>query len=168
MNTVNKVVFIRHGEKPEQGDNLSCKGLNRALQLPKVLDEKVGMVNYLFVPALKLGNSTNHSRMFQTISPYAIQHNLPINTMYDETDSKGISNTIKSLEGTVLLVWEHKNILNIVKELGIAEEVSWDDSDYDSIWVITFENGAPVLKRETENLNHPINLTSERIKSGSD
>ena len=36
-----KVVIIRHGEKPadksEGGDNLSCQGQNRALQLPAVL-----------------------------------------------------------------------------------------------------------------------------------
>ena len=32
-----RVVIIRHGEKPEEGDNLSCAGLNRALALPAVL-----------------------------------------------------------------------------------------------------------------------------------
>jgi hypothetical protein len=35
-----KVVIIRHGEKPETGDNLSCQGENRALQLPAVLYKK--------------------------------------------------------------------------------------------------------------------------------
>ena len=39
-----KVVIIRHGEKPadkaDGGDNLSCQGQNRALQLPAVLIKK--------------------------------------------------------------------------------------------------------------------------------
>jgi len=26
-----KIVIIRHGEKPDNGDNLNCQGLNRAM-----------------------------------------------------------------------------------------------------------------------------------------
>jgi hypothetical protein len=151
--TVKKIIFIRHGEKPEQGDNLSCKGLNRSLQLPAVLLKKFGVVDHILVPALKNGNSTNHSRMFQTISPYAIQQHLNINTKFDESESKAIANAITYLNGTVLLVWEHKSILKILKELGIKENIQWRDNDYDSIIIITYKNGIPILKRDTENLN---------------
>jgi len=38
-----KLIFIRHGEKPADGDNLSCVGLNRALKLPEVLKAKFGI-----------------------------------------------------------------------------------------------------------------------------
>ena len=49
-----KVVIIRHGEKPTEkpsdksdgGDNLSCQGQNRALQLPAVLIKKIGKQDY--------------------------------------------------------------------------------------------------------------------------
>ena len=37
-----KVVIIRHGEKPEKpatGDNLTCQGENRVLQIPEVLKQ---------------------------------------------------------------------------------------------------------------------------------
>ena len=150
---VKQIICIRHGEKPDKGDNLSCKGLNRALQLPAVLKKKIGPIDYIFVPALKNGKSTTHSRMFQTISPYAIQQNLAINTKYDEADIKGVSSGIKYLNGTVLLVWEHKNILKIVKELGIKENLKWDENDYNSIFIITFNKDGAMLKRDTENLN---------------
>ncbi len=151
--TAKKIIFIRHGEKPEHGDNLSCKGLNRSLQLPEVLNKKFGVIDHILVPALKNGNSTNHSRMFQTISPYAIQHYMDINTKYDESESKTIANAIKYLNGTVLLVWEHKHISKILKELGIKENIQWADNDYDSILIITFEKGIAVLKRDIENLS---------------
>jgi len=52
-----KIVIIRHAEKPVKGDNLTCQGLNRALQLPKMLKDKFGIPAYIFVPAIGLGES---------------------------------------------------------------------------------------------------------------
>jgi len=37
------IYFIRHGEKPAKGDNLDCRGENRALQLPAVIKKKIGI-----------------------------------------------------------------------------------------------------------------------------
>src|SRR5690349_5777022 len=78
-NSVQKIVIIRHGEKPAKGDNLSCQGFNRSLQLPAVLNKKFKVFDYIFVPSLNEGGSTKHSRMFQTIVPYGVGHNLDIN-----------------------------------------------------------------------------------------
>ena len=39
--SLQKVIIIRHGEKPDEGDNLSCQGFNRAFQLADVLYAKV-------------------------------------------------------------------------------------------------------------------------------
>lgn len=79
------IVIVRHGEKPEQGDNLSCQGLNRALALPPVL-MKFGHPNLAYVPALKQGDSTAHARMFQTVTPTAVQLTLTVNSQYAEDD----------------------------------------------------------------------------------
>src|SRR5690349_3025252 len=78
-----KVVIIRHGEKPDNGDNLNCQGLNRATALPKVLYSKFGTANEIYVPAVNTGNKTKSARMFQTITPYAVKYNLDINSSYD-------------------------------------------------------------------------------------
>src|ERR1700709_617507 len=77
-----KIVIIRHGEKPDDGDNLNCQGLNRSLALPRVLYNKFGVASYLFVPVISGGKKTKSGRMFQTITPYAIKYNLPINSNY--------------------------------------------------------------------------------------
>jgi hypothetical protein len=150
--TVQKVVLIRHGEKPDKGDNLSCKGLNRSIQLPAVLN-KLGTINSIFVPSLGEGKSTSHSRMFQTATPYAVQHNMDINTKYKESDPAGVATAIKKQAGTVLVIWEHNNIPAIAKALGVTENLAWEKDDYDSLWIITFKNGHATLTRDKENLN---------------
>jgi hypothetical protein len=152
--SINKVVFIRHGEKPDKGDNLSCKGLNRSLQLPAVLNRKFKTFNSVFVPTLSGGRSTKHARMYQTIVPYAVQQNLNINSTYDADDIPGITAAIKKAGGSILLVWEHKNISKIIKALGVKDVIDkWEDNDFDSIWVVTFNNGIGTLTKETESLN---------------
>ncbi len=148
-----KLVFIRHGEKPIKGDNLTCQGLNRALQLPALLYRKFGVPAYLFVPGLALGESTKHARMFQTISPLAIKYNLPINSSHAEKDSVSLAEDLKSKTGTIVIVWEHKAIAPIVRTLGIfAPGLLWPDNDYDSIWIVAFINGKAVLTKDKEGL----------------
>jgi hypothetical protein len=140
-----KVVIIRHGEKPAQGDNLSCQGENRALQLSKVLHEKFKTPDYTYVPSLGLGKSTSHSRMFQTVSPFAIKYNLAVNSKFGEKDYGGVAKNVLGKTGTVLLVWEHSAIPGLAQALGVDNPPSWDGKDFDSIWVITFADGKASL-----------------------
>lgn len=147
-----KIVIIRHGEKPEKGDNLSCQGLNRALQLSGVLYNKIGVPNQIYVPSLNVGKNTTIARMYQTIIPFAVKYNLNIDTKYGVKDIDKIASHIKQESGTILLVWEHKNILKIAMALGIKEKLMWDDNDYDTIWIITFSNGVAKLFKDKENI----------------
>ena len=140
------IVIIRHGEKPESGDNLSPQGLNRALQLPAILVGKFGVPGHMYVPALGTDIRTTHARMFQTVTPLAVQHNLGINTKFDERDFAGITSHLREKTGTALVVWEHHAINDIVLGLGIQNAPVWADDDYDSIWIVTLhEQGDPVL-----------------------
>ncbi len=152
QNNTLRLVFIRHGEKPVSGSNLTCAGLNRSLKLPAVLVKKFGVPDFLFATGLGLGDTTKHSRMFQTIAPLAMQYNLPINTSHGEKDFVQIAADLKSKKGTVVITWEHKAIPNIVKAIGIKEMLTWPDDDYDSIWIVTFANGVPQLTKDKENI----------------
>ncbi len=148
-----KVVIIRHAEKPAKGDNLTCQGLNRAMQLPKVLYKKFGKPDYTYIPSMAMDTNTKHSRMFQTVIPMAVKYNLILNSKHEEKDYAGIAEDIKSKKGTVLIVWEHKAIAPIVAALGINEPgLTWSDDDYDSIWIITFQNGKATLTKDKEDL----------------
>jgi len=147
-----KLVFIRHAEKPLKGSNLTCEGLNRSLKIPAVLVAKFGVPDFLMVPALGLGDTTKHSRMFQTIAPLAMKYNLPIATTYTEKQFTDIATDLKNRTGTTIITWEHKAIPQIIKALGYQQPLTWPDDDYDSIWIITFKNGIAMLTKDKENI----------------
>jgi hypothetical protein len=154
-----KVVIIRHGEKPEKGDNLNCQGFNRSIELPKVLSAKFGMPSAIFIPEVGSGNKTKSCRMFQTISPFAIKNNLKINSNHDEDDYNDIVRDVKAHSGTVIMVWEHSAIPELANALGIKQQLKWKASDFDSIWIITYKNGTATLTKDREGLNPSANCS---------
>ncbi|MGI4759355.1 MAG: hypothetical protein ACRYF0_01520 [Janthinobacterium lividum] len=140
-----QIVIIRHGEKPTEGDNLSTQGFERALALPAVLNKLLPRPpHYTYVPCIGTDkDATTRVRMMQTVLPYAVQHNLTINSDYAPDEIKGLVKELRRRRGIVLLVWEHHNIVKIAAALGIEEPQEWPDDDYDSIWTITFKEGRP-------------------------
>jgi hypothetical protein len=156
-----KVVIIRHGEKNEATGNLSCKGLHRSLLLPKVLNNKFRKLSYIYVPAVSGGKSTAHARMLQTVTPLAVQDNLPVNSKYTVSASNKIAQDVMEKTGSVLLVWAHQNIPDIAQALGVKDQdLHWDSNDYDSIWVITYTTSKKgklkaTLTVDKEGLNPP-------------
>jgi hypothetical protein len=147
-----KVVIIRHGEKPENGYNLSCQGENRALQLPAVLYQKFNKPDYTYVPSMELDKSTKHARMFQTITPFAIKYNLTVDSKFDEKNTSEVADDVLKKTGTVLMVWEHSEIQSLATNLGVKSAPAWKGNDYDSIWVITYQNGKAVLSSDKEGI----------------
>ena len=147
-----KVVIIRHGEKPENGDNLSCQGESRALQLASVLYQKFSTPDYAYVPSLGLDKSITHARMFQTLTPFAVKYNLTVNGKFNSDDYADIAKNVLKKTGTVLMVWEHSAIPPLAEKLGVKKAPPWDDNDYDSIWVITYSNGKAELALDKEGI----------------
>ena len=147
------VVIIRHGEKPEKGENLNCQGLNRSLKLPAVLYSKFGIPGSIYVPSLDNNVTTGHARMFETVIPLAAKYNIKINSQYAETDIAALAKEIKRQRGVVLVVWQHSIIPSIVRELGVeSSNMHWDDNDYDSIWIIHLQNGIAKITFDKEGL----------------
>src|ERR1700748_3910949 len=82
------IVAIRHAENPPASlGQLTCKGLNRALALPKVLIPRYGKPDRIYAPdpgtrVGRLGNlSYSYVRPLITIEPIAIQLELPVNAL---------------------------------------------------------------------------------------
>jgi hypothetical protein len=147
-----KIVLLRHAEKPEKGEHLSCQGQNRALQLPAVLERRFGRPDYVYVPAIATGRATKHARMFETISPFAIKENLVVDSKFAESDVASVADEVLALRGTVLMVWEHSQIVPLARALGVAGPLTWPGSDFDSIWVITFQKGRASMSVEKQDL----------------
>jgi hypothetical protein len=151
---IQKVVIIRHGEKPDKGDNLSCKGFNRSLALPAVLYAKYKIPGKIYVPSMGNTKSASHLRMLETIIPFAVKYNIGINSKYDVDDVEDMATAILKTSGYALVVWEHDKIDNLVKALGAdVKGMKWGNDDFDSIWIINFQNGKPVFSTDKENVN---------------
>lgn len=148
------IVIVRHGEKPADGDNLSCQGLHRALALPAVLFKKFGRPDWAYAAQLEQGGSTQHARMFQTLAPYAVQQGLTVNTGFAEGNVKAAAADVLQRSGLVLMVWEHSQIPPLAQALGVAKPPSWGKDDFDSIWVVTPSGGKATLSVAAEGL-HP-------------
>lgn len=160
-----KVVIIRHAEKPSEklsdkadgGDNLSCQGQNRALQLATVLLQKIGKPDYTYVPALKLDKKTAHSRMFQTVTPFAVKYNLTINSKYQAEDYADAAKSVLKKSGTVLMVWSHSEMADLADALGVNNPPKWKNADFDSMWIVSYASGKAELVVDFEGLNPSVN-----------
>jgi hypothetical protein len=160
-----KVVVIRHAEKPSEkatekssekadgGDNLSCQGQNRALQLANVLYQKMGKPDYTYVPALNIGKNTTHSRMFQTVTPFAVKYDLSINSQYDADAYADVAKSVLKKSGTVLMVWSHSEIPELASAIGVDKPPKWKGTDFDSMWIVTYASGKAELTIDQEGLN---------------
>lgn len=150
------IVLIRHGEKPPGGlGQLSCKGLNRALSLPKVLLGKFGKPQYVFAPnpSEKVDNAKYfYVRPLVTIEPTAIYCGLPINTQYGYLEIEALQNELlesKYSNSTVFVAWEHglQNVFakKLVSHFGgdVNAVPDWSNNEYDRIYIfkITTTNG---------------------------
>ena len=150
--TVETIVCIRHGEKPHGGlGQLTCRGLNRALALPKVLLAKYGAPQFIFAPnpTQKVDAKSEKAgyyyvRPLATIEPTAIRCGLAVNTQFGFREINGLERELKKTEyrnTTVFVVWEHGLLdefaKNLVKDNGgdPAQVPGWPDKDYDTIFL---------------------------------
>lgn len=150
--TIQTIVLVRHGEKPDAGlGQLSCQGLNRSLALPNTILAMFGKPDFVFAPDPAHAKpdhwkSYDYVRPLATIEPTAIRFALPVNTQFGQEDDKGL---VAALEGRdyrnalVLVAWEHRKIEDIARAL-LADNgadpkqhvPSWAYDDFDSIYVI--------------------------------
>jgi hypothetical protein len=153
-----RIVFVRHGEKPPQGlGQLDCKGLNRALALPAVFAKAFGKPNAIFAPdpakqTTDFGVLYDYVRPLATIEPTAIALGMPINTQFGLDDTTDL---IKDLEkeayhdALIIVAWEHKVIVDVTRQIlsangGEPDDVpKWNRDDFDSIYVVTIDWSGP-------------------------
>jgi len=154
--TVETIICVRHGEKPKGGlGQLTVRGLNRALALPKVLLTKYGNPQFVFAPnPAQKGDegAYYYVRPLVTIEPTAIECGLPINTEFGFQDIDGLEKELQKpayQKSTIFVAWEHYYLDQFAKNLikdngGDPKQVAdWPSSDFDTIFVfkITALNG---------------------------
>jgi len=145
------IVAIRHAEKPPSSlGQLTCKGLNRALALPKVLIPRYGKPDRIYAPdpgarVGHLGNlSYSYVRPLMTIEPTAIQLEMPVNALIGFKDLAHLKKELLAPENAnsvAYLAWEHVYLNQFAKRLlkAYGKDPSivpdWPDDEYDRIYV---------------------------------
>lgn len=156
------LIFVRHGEKPaNDSGQLTCKGLNRALALPDVLLDRYGKPDFIFAAGPKENKTGSSLRALSTIMPTAVRVGLPIGIQFHADDIVGLQQELlsdKYQNSRIFIAWEHKNLDKAVKNIvaargGDASLVpEWPGSDFDSIFVVTLDQGKVSFRQEREGL----------------
>jgi hypothetical protein len=150
------IVAIRHAEKPPTSlGQLTCKGLNRALALPKVLIPRYGKPDRIYAPDPgtrigQLGNlSYSYVRPLMTIEPIAIQLAMPVNALIGFKNVGQLRKELLAPENansTAYLAWEHVYLNQFAKRLlkAYGKDPSlvpdWPNDDYDRIYVFQIKD----------------------------
>ncbi len=156
------LIFVRHGEKPANSSGqLTCKGLNRALALPDVLLSRYGKPDFIFAAGPKENKTGSSLRALSTIMPTAVRVGLPIGIQFHADDIAGLQQELlsdKYQNSRIFIAWEHKNLDKAVKNIvaargGDANSVlKWPGSDFDSVFVVTLDQGKASFRQESEGL----------------
>ncbi len=147
-----QVVLIRHGEKPDVGNDLNAQGYARANALPDFF--KTNPVITVFGPiggifAMERASEHNSNRAVETMIPTAKALNLTIhqNHMKDDTSAvvQEIINSPEYNGKTVVICWEHKKIPIFASQFGLINgPQNWDGSVFDRAWILRFPKNMPV------------------------
>ncbi len=142
-----QILLIRHGEKPDQGSELSEQGWQRAKALPKLFLNRseftshgLPVVFYAMSPS-KPGGSV---RAIQTVKMASEQFHVPIETRFTRDQVSELAASIKndqSLNGKMIVIcWEHKVLLDIAAKLGVKQRLDWPSEQYDRVWNLTYDD----------------------------
>ena len=164
-----RIVFVRHGEKPAKGlGQLDCRGLNRALALPAFFAKAFGRPDAIFAPnpsAEKKDSGATYAyvRPLATIEPTAIALGLPVNVEIGFADVEGLQKALEApalAHALVFVAWEHRLVDVVARNLLAAHGgdpsavPDWKEDDYDGVDVVTLADGAPAkFERTSEGLN---------------
>jgi len=150
------IVAIRHAEKPPTSlGQLTCRGLNRALALPKVLIPRYGKPDRIYAPdpgthVGQLGNlSYSYVRPLMTIEPIAIQLEMPVNALIGFKNVGQLRKELLAPENAnsvIYLAWEHNYLNEFAKRMlkAYGKDPSavpdWPNEEYDRIYVFRITN----------------------------
>ncbi len=175
--TTEKIVIVRHAEKPQKGlGQLSVIGLKRSLLLPYFFKKNFGRADYIFAPDPGIKHFEYHGdkrwycyvRPLATIEPTAITLGLPVDTTLGLNDvDQLVDELLKSKyhNSTIYIAWEHSRIVDIAKELIRKLHATdiivpkWPGDNFNMVFVFRIDWNKPVSKQlsfkvMSENLNN--------------
>ncbi|KAK4696257.1 hypothetical protein P7C70_g8405, partial [Phenoliferia sp. Uapishka_3] len=137
----NKIILIRHGEKPpHSATGLSKAGKKRAQCLRKVFGKK-GKHNVGLIMAESFNPNTGmRARPYQTVKPVAKDLGLKVDLSCERDDAECVRRVVKEFSKTstkdVLICWKHSELVNLQAALGGAATTPYPDDRFDVVWIM--------------------------------
>lgn len=174
--TIERIVMIRHGEKPPvEIGQLDCQGLNRSLLLPAYFAKNFPHPDYIFAPNPSMQIAKNdkkfsYIRPLATIEPTAISLDLPVNTQigFWLPPQDLLLKTLLTPQyhnALIYVAWEHINIItfanDILQYFNMPTSVpAWPENDYNTVFVFTIDwtTHTIVFSTTSEGLNNISNI----------
>ena len=129
------VYFIRHGEKPPEGNGLNSQGMQRAQYIRELFGPNSEYkIDYILAQRPKKNGS--QGRPFDTVRPLAEDLGLTVDTECGRDDFDKVTTKIKHYKGpgNILICWEHKRLTDIAAMLGVRDSPRYPTERYDIIW----------------------------------
>lgn len=142
-----RVIIIRHGEKPAVGDDLTVKGRQRAAALAPFFQD--GDLRPAAIYALNPSDDHHSRRCLETATPLAQSLKLSLKTFHHADYGKMVRQILASPEydgKVVLICWSHKEIPALASALGVADPPRWRGQVFDRLWIIKFADGKATLQ----------------------
>ncbi len=133
------IILMRHGEKPDQGNELSERGWQRAKALPTLFD-RIGSPVALYGMSPK--NDDGSIRAIQTLKYVAEKFKLVIQSDFNKKETVQLISDIKKnkiYDGKIVVIcWEHKYIIEIAQLLGVTQNINWPGKQFDRYWRLDY------------------------------
>ena len=148
------VLVIRHGEKPDQGTDLSPAGQQRADAYVRYFEKFIVnssplKLDHLFAAA---DSKTSH-RPRLTLEPLSKALGLAIDARYSETQNQDLAADLRKKKpgDQILICWHHQEIPDLLKALGaepgtLLDGGKWPDNVYDWVVQLRYDSDGHVLE----------------------
>jgi hypothetical protein len=150
-----QIILIRHADEPNDPNDphLSPAGVKRAQQLVSFITTDSAMTRFGLPVAVFATRTTKHGngqRTQETVTPLARTLRLAVQTPFLARDFAALAKRIlldpAYVGKTVLICWNHEEIPQLTRALGIKPEPpKWKANVYDLVYVITYHNGKAAL-----------------------
>jgi hypothetical protein len=160
-----RIVFIRHGEKPSGGlGQLDCQSLNRALALPAFFKRMFDKPDAIFAPnpSIEKDDDGQPYAYVRPLATTAILFGLPVNVDigYAEVDRlRSALEAPRYRNALIFVAWEHNQIVVVEQALlrargGNPDDVPpWKHKDFHRVVVITIADATASYSRSREGLD---------------
>lgn len=151
-----RIILIRAGEAPPNGNGLSQRGKERAAALVPFFLFQDYLQDYGHPVAIFAHRETQSEpslRPVQTVTPLANALGIKVNTSFTQVEFVKMLKLIKENPDyeakTILICWNNDNMSRIEAELGRKINVKpWPEEAHDRLWIVDFKQNRTINFRD--------------------